>query len=157
MTRDLFPPDAIQFASTRSDALQQLQEFVPFAGRYSRHRNHVLPGHKNVSRLSPAIRHRLITEEECSTAPLERYAPSTIEKFTQEVYWRRYWKAWLSLRPQVWSNYLDDLHLINNSPRYEMARERANLCQSAKSDHHHPDGEILKYPLPQCCGQSCPS
>ena len=132
MTRDLFPPDAIQFASTRSDALQQLQEFVPFAGRYSRHRNHVLPGHKNVSRLSPAIRHRLITEEECSTAPLERYAPSTIEKFTQEVYWRRYWKAWLSLRPQVWSNYLDDLHLINNSPRYEMARERANLCQSAK-------------------------
>ena len=108
MTRDLFPPDAIQFASTRSDALQQLQEFVPFAGRYSRHRNHVFPGHKNVSRLSPAIRHRLITEEECSAAPLERYAPSTIEKFTQEIYWRRYWKAWLSLRPQVWSNYLDD-------------------------------------------------
>ncbi len=132
MTRDLFPPDPIRFASTRSDALQHLQDFVPYAGRYSRDRNHVMPGHPNVSRLSPAIRHRLITEEECCSAPLERYAPSTVEKFTQEVYWRRYWKAWLSMRPQVWRNYLDDLHLIQSSPRYKKARERASLCQSAK-------------------------
>ena len=132
MTRSLFPSDTVQFASTRSEALQRLQEFIPSAGRYSRHRNHVIPGHQNVSRLSPAIRHRLITEEECARAPLERYAPSTIEKFTQEVYWRRYWKAWLSLRPQVWRSYLNDLQLIEDSPNYAKARERAALCQSGK-------------------------
>ena len=61
MTRDLFPPDAIQFASTRSDALQQLQEFVPFAGRYSRHRNHVLPGHQKKKRNDFKIIPRLCT------------------------------------------------------------------------------------------------
>ncbi len=132
MTRSLFPSDTVQFASTRLEALQRLREFIPSVGRYSRHRNHVIPGHHNVSRLSPAIRHRLITEEECSRAPLERYAPSTIEKFTQEVYWRRYWKAWLSLRPKVWRKYLDDLQLIHDSPRYAKARERASLCQAGK-------------------------
>ena len=132
MTRNLFPPELPRFASTRSDALQRLQEFVPLTGRYSRDRNHLIPGYPNVSRLSPAIRHRLITEEECCSAPLKRYAPSTIEKFTQEVYWRRYWKAWLSLRPQVWRDYLDELHHLRHDPRYEKQRERAVECQSGR-------------------------
>ena len=102
---DLFPHVPLTFAATRTAALRQLREFVSRVGRYSRDRNKLLPGHPNVSRLSPAVRHRLITEEECCAAPLRRYAPSTVEKFTQEVYWRRYWKAWLSLRPQVWADY----------------------------------------------------
>lgn len=92
------------FAATRQEALDRLQEFIPVSGKYSRDRNHVFPfQHPNVSRLSPAIRHRLISEREAAQAPLERYATSTLEKFTQEVYWRRYWKSWLSLRPQVWT------------------------------------------------------
>ena len=73
----------------------------------------MFPGHTNVSRLSPAIRHRLILESECAAAPLKRYAASTVEKFTQEVYWRRYWKNWLSLRPQVWTAYLEQLAAID--------------------------------------------
>lgn len=100
------------FAATRAEALLQLQDFIPASGKYSRDRNHVFPlQHGNVSRLSPAIRHRLITEQEAAAAPLARYAPSTIEKFTQEVYWRRYWKSWLSLRPQVWTDYLESLEV----------------------------------------------
>ena len=93
MQDELFAHPTPGFAATRKDALQQLDAFIPFAGRYSRDRNHVLPGHTNVSKLSPAIRHRLILESECAAAPLCRYAASTVEKFTQEVYWRRYWKT----------------------------------------------------------------
>lgn len=109
------------FAHTREGALAQLENFIPYSGKYSRDRNHVFPfEHPNVSRLSPAIRHRLITEGEAATAPLARYAPSTIEKFAQEIYWRRYWKAWLSLRPQVWSDYLAELsHLELSGPEQE--------------------------------------
>ncbi|NNC90428.1 MAG: hypothetical protein HKN82_18385 [Akkermansiaceae bacterium] len=129
---DLTSSGAPGFPSSRAGALERLREFVPRAGRYARDRNKVLPGHPNVSRLSPAIRHRLITEAECAAAPLERYAPSTVEKFTQEVYWRRYWKAWLSLRPQVWSGYLADLEALRHEPEFEDARTRAAACEAAR-------------------------
>ena len=32
------------------------------------------------------------------------------EKFIQEVLWRTYWKGWLELRPNVWSDYLIELN-----------------------------------------------
>ncbi|MGL4399844.1 MAG: FAD-binding domain-containing protein [Luteolibacter sp.] len=95
--------------SSRAAALGQLQEFIPVAGLYARDRNHVKPGHPSVSRLSPAIRHRLITEEEVATAVLRVHSFGRVEKFVQEVYWRRYWKSWLALRPAVWSDYLSTL------------------------------------------------
>ena len=120
MKDKLFLPPAPVFASNREDALAQLDAFIPRAGRYASDRNHVVPGHTNVSRLSPAIRHRLILESECAAAPLRRFAASTVEKFTQEVYWRRYWKSWLSLRPQVWTEYLSQL-----------AATLRNTCQPA--------------------------
>ncbi len=110
----------MNFPNTRDQALESLREFSSRAGRYSRDRNHVVPGHGNVSCLSAAIRHRLLTEWEVAAAPLAKYAPSTVEKFTQEVYWRTYWKGWLSLRPQVWTNYLEG---IEDHPDAEMIRQ----------------------------------
>jgi deoxyribodipyrimidine photo-lyase len=133
MMDGLFPLPIPVFASTRKDAIDQLDAFIPAAGRYSSARNHVLPGHTNVSRLSPSIRHRLILESECAAAPLRRYAASTVEKFTQEVYWRRYWKNWLSLRPEVWSDYLDQLAVLQNDPNAEAARARAACCEAGDS------------------------
>ena len=133
MQDELFAHPTPGFAATRKDALQQLDAFIPFAGRYARDRNHVLPGHTNVSKLSPAIRHRLILESECAAAPLRRYAASTVEKFTQEVYWRRYWKNWLSLRPQVWTQYLDELAVLQNDPSMEATRARAARCEAGVS------------------------
>ena len=133
MQDELFTNPLPAFAATRKDALQQLDAFIPFAGRYARDRNHVLPGHTNVSKLSPAIRHRLILESECAAAPLRRYAASTVEKFTQEVYWRRYWKNWLSLRPQVWTQYLDELAVLQNDPSMEATRARAARCEAGES------------------------
>ncbi len=99
----------MEFAYTRAGALADLEGFLGRVGRYSRDRNQVVSGHENVSGLSPAIRHRLLTEWEVAEAPLKKYAASTVEKFTQEVYWRTYWKGWLSLRPQVWKEYLEGI------------------------------------------------
>lgn len=107
----------MDFAATRGEALAALDQFVAVSGRYGRDRNHVVPGHGNVSRLSAAIRHRLLTEWEVARAPLRRYAPSTVEKFTQEVYWRSYWKGWLSLRPQVWDEYLSGIVEVEGAER----------------------------------------
>ncbi len=91
----------------RSLALARLDEFSRVAGLYARDRNHVKPDHPSVSRLSPAIRHRLIREEEVVSAVLKIHPFGRVEKFIQEVYWRRYWKSWLALRPEVWSDFLE--------------------------------------------------
>ena len=94
---------------TRDEALKQLEKFVPRMGDYAEDRNRVVSGHANVSRLSAAIRHRLISEDEVISVALENYSFSDVEKFIQEVYWRFYWKSWLEMRPQVWSAYREDL------------------------------------------------
>lgn len=95
----------MEFPATRHSALQRFEEFLSDATRYAAKRNHVLPGHPHVSRLSAAIRHRLVTEEEVVGATLRRYPFRAVEKFLQEVLWRAYWKGWLEMRPQVWGRY----------------------------------------------------
>ncbi len=72
--------------SSRAAALEQLAAFLPKAPLYARDRNHVQPGHPAVSRLSPAIRHRLVTEDEVAAAVLGAHAAGRVEKFVQEVY-----------------------------------------------------------------------
>lgn len=98
----VFPPD-------RAGALAQLEAFIPIAARYGSQRNAVSSGHPGVSRLSPAIRHRLISEDQAAAAVLAVHPLAKVEKFIQEIYWRRYWKAWLSLRPNVWQEYRESL------------------------------------------------
>jgi deoxyribodipyrimidine photo-lyase len=95
----------MEFPASRQGAFQRLEEFLAEGPRYAARRNHVLPGHPHVSRLSAAIRHRLITEAEVVEATLRRYPFRAVEKFLQEVLWRSYWKGWLELRPQVWERY----------------------------------------------------
>ena len=100
------------FPPTRAAGLARLQAFVPRAGRaYAARRNLVLPetGHRNVSGLSPYLRHRLVTEREVLTAVLGRHSLQAAEKFVQEVFWRTYWKGWLERRPGVWDTYRRDL------------------------------------------------
>ncbi|MBJ7328105.1 MAG: hypothetical protein JHC52_12265, partial [Chthoniobacterales bacterium] len=95
------------FPSDRQTALQRLEEFVRTgAADYARTRNFVKPGHGNVSRLSGALRHRLISEEEVLAAVLAAHRFPAVEKFVQEVVWRTYWKGWLELHPGVWTDYV---------------------------------------------------
>ncbi len=125
--------------SSRTAALAQLAEFIPAAGLYARDRNQVKPSHSSVSRLSPAIRHRLITEEEVVTAVLSVHSFSRVEKFIQEVYWRRYWKSWLALRPEVWSDFLKDLAQIQENPMVQ----RIENSQSGNAVIDHFANELV--------------
>ena len=94
--------------ATRTEALRTLGDFVdgPVL-RYARLRNHIADGHPHVSRLSAAITHRLLTEDEVIRAVLQVHKPAAVEKFLQEVVWRSYWKGWLELRPGVWRDFVD--------------------------------------------------
>ena len=116
---DLFET-GFEFAMTRKEALAQWRAFLPKAGRYAAVRNLVLKGHGNVSRLSPAVRLRLITEDEIVTETLKRHAFPAVEKWLQEVCWRRYWKGWLEMRPGVWKDYRTKLRATAVSERAEV-------------------------------------
>jgi hypothetical protein len=111
--------EVFEFAATRAEALRQWRAFLPKAGRYAAMRNQVVTGHGNVSRLSPAVRLRLITEDEIVEETLERFAFSTVEKWLQEVCWRRYWKGWLEMRPGVWADYRAKVWAAEVSERAE--------------------------------------
>ncbi|WP_296417401.1 FAD-binding domain-containing protein [Pseudooctadecabacter sp.] len=94
------------FIPSRQAALARLTAFTPRMGRdYASQRNYDRPGHDDVSRLSPYLRHRMITEDEVLRACLGTHSPSAAQKFVQEVYWRTYWKGWLEHRPSVWTQY----------------------------------------------------
>jgi len=123
--------------------LRQLAEFLPSSPRYGWARNAVRPGHAAVSRLSPAIRHRLVTEEEVAAAVLEEYPLERVEKLVQEVYWRRYWKSWLSLRPEVWTNFLTSLDVIQQEGGAELI-ERATRAELGNAVIDHFARELVE-------------
>ena len=76
---------------------------------------------KNVSCLSPYFAHRLITEYEAIKEVLLKHPFQKVDKFVQEIFWRIYWKGWLELRPQVWSDFVVDLQSIEESDDYKKA------------------------------------
>jgi deoxyribodipyrimidine photo-lyase len=96
---------------SRAAGLARLADFVPRAGRaYAEGRNSDAgPGAPGaVSRLSPYLRHRLISEREVVAAVLGAHSFGAAEKFVAEVLWRTYWKGWLELRPGIWRRYCDE-------------------------------------------------
>ena len=90
---------------TRRDALASWKAFLPRVKEYAARRNHVEAGYQNVSRLSPALRYRLLLEDEIIRDTLDQHSFRAAEKWLQEVCWRRYWKGWLEMRPQVWTSW----------------------------------------------------
>lgn len=93
---------------TRNAGLQGLTEFVEHMGTaYAQSRNYDLGQgqHRHVSKLSPYLRHRLLSEEEVVRAAINAHGPAASEKFVQEVIWRSYFKGWLEQRPQVWTQF----------------------------------------------------
>tara|TARA_Y100000996_G_scaffold75762_1_gene50980 strand:+ start:1710 stop:2849 length:1140 start_codon:yes stop_codon:yes gene_type:complete len=105
------------FEASRAKALNQLNYFVENnLTEYSRLRNFDFGSEKrsNVSCLSPYITHGIISEKEVIQKSLNKFSFSKNEKFIQEVLWRTYWKGWLELRPNVWTDYLVQLNKIKN-------------------------------------------
>lgn len=112
------------FPPNRKAALDRLAGFAPRAGRAYELARNTDPGPGRpgaVSRLSPYVSRRLITEQEIVTAVLARHRFETAEKYLQEVLWRTYWKGWLEMRPMVWTRFLE----TRDRSRDELADGRA--------------------------------
>ncbi|MFO1451260.1 MAG: FAD-binding domain-containing protein [Opitutaceae bacterium] len=104
------------FVPTREAGLSRLHAFVPRALRYAEERDFDRPGQPSVSRLSPWLQRRLVTEAETCEAVRTAHPWSRAEKYIQEVCWRTYWKGWLEHRPEVWRRYGDAVRRLRESP-----------------------------------------
>ena len=114
----------MQFEISRDGALKKLDNFINAElPNYNFKRNFDLgPNDKsNVSCLSPYISHRLITEYEVAKIVLAKFPYQKVEKYIQEIFWRVYWKGWLELRPQVWSDFTEDLKALKEDDNYKKA------------------------------------
>ena len=114
----------MKFEISREGALKQLDAFINSElANYSFKRNFDLgPKDKsNVSCLSPYISHRLITEYEVAKTVLSKFPYQKVEKYIQEIFWRVYWKGWLELRPQVWTDFIEDLKGLKEDDNYKKA------------------------------------
>ena len=100
------------FEASRAKAVDKLNHFVENnLSEYSKLRNFDFgtDNRSNISCLSPFITHGIINELEVIDKSLKKFSFQKNEKFIQEVLWRVYWKGWLELRPNVWSDYLMEL------------------------------------------------
>ena len=105
----------MNFEPSRAKALDKLNNFVENnLSEYSKLRNFDCgpENRSNISCLSPYITHGIISEKEVINKSLSKFSFSKNEKFIQEVLWRTYWKGWLELRPNVWTDYLIELNKI---------------------------------------------
>ena len=103
------------FEASRAKAVDQLNNFIEQnLTDYSKLRNFDFgPSNRsNISCLSPYITHGVINELEVINKSLKKFSFAKNEKFIQEVLWRVYWKGWLELRPNVWTDYLNELKKI---------------------------------------------
>ncbi len=118
----------MKFEATKAAALDKLNNFVEKnLSEYSKLRNFDFgpENRTNISGLSPYITHGVINEKEVIEKSLSKFSFSKNEKFIQEVLWRTYWKGWLELRPNVWTDYLLELNKIReefkNNQNYKNA------------------------------------
>jgi len=105
------------FEASRAKAIERLDNFIENnLSEYSKLRNFDFGPDKrsNISCLSPYITHGIINELEVIDKSLKKFSFSKNEKFIQEVLWRVYWKGWLELRPNVWSDYLIELNNLRD-------------------------------------------
>ena len=107
----------MMFEASRAKAVDKLNYFVENnLSEYSKLRNFDFgpDNRSNISCLSPYITHGILNELEVIDKSLKKFSFVKNEKFIQEVLWRVYWKGWLELRPNVWSDYLIELKKLRN-------------------------------------------
>jgi hypothetical protein len=107
----------MMFEASRAKAVEKLDNFIENnLSEYSKLRNFDFgpDNRSNISCLSPYITHGIINELEVIDKSLKKFSFSKNEKFIQEVLWRVYWKGWLELRPNVWSDYLIELNNLRD-------------------------------------------
>ena len=127
MQVELFQNSDAPLFGTRANALDQLAKFLPRAGRdYQNNRNFDLgqADHSFVSRLSPYIRHRILSEDELISTVLRSHSRNAAFKFIQEIFWRTYWKGWLEHRPAVWETFITEVETETKAVQAVPVRRR---------------------------------
>ena len=105
----------MNFETSRAKALDKLNYFIENnLSEYAKLRNFDFgpKNRSNISCLSPYVTHGIVDEKEIIKKSISKFSFSKNEKFIQEVLWRTYWKGWLELRPNVWTDYLIELSKI---------------------------------------------
>ena len=74
-----------------------------------------------VSRLSAALRRRVISEEEVVRAVLAEHSFNRVAPFISEVFWRTYWKGWLESRPDLWPQLQQDVEVLKTETAKDAA------------------------------------
>ena len=118
------------FGASRAKAVDQLNNFIEQnLTDYSKLRNFDFgpDNRSNISCLSPYITHGIINELEVIDKSLKKFSFVKNEKFIQEVMWRVYWKGWLELRPNVWSDYLTELDKLRDE--FKNAQNYLNVIE----------------------------
>ena len=125
----------------RQSAYEKLETFLPYAGsHYAKKRNfdYGAKWHTHVSQLSPALRRRLLLEEEVIGKVFRAHGLKTAEKYIQEVFWRTYWKGWLEMRPSIWADYLQSV-AGQKTPSEMMQKAMAGTTGLACFDAWHKE------------------
>ena len=118
----------MNFKPSRTFAEELMNEFIENnLVNYSKLRNFDYGPDKrsNVSCLSPYITHGVISEVELIKKSLNKYSFAKNEKFIQEIMWRTFWKGWMELRPDVWTDYLLELNQIRDKYKNDQDYKKA--------------------------------
>lgn len=102
--QDLFPNSTSRTSwPTRHESLEGFRKFNPL--KYSKSRNY-LDG--QVSKLSPLIKHGVITNREIFETIRDKFSFGESEKFIQELAWRDFWRSYAYHHPdQLWNDVED--------------------------------------------------
>tara|TARA_B100001059_G_scaffold52792_1_gene46657 strand:+ start:1432 stop:2166 length:735 start_codon:yes stop_codon:yes gene_type:complete len=102
--QDLFPNSTSRTSwPTRQESLERFRKFNPL--KYSKSRNY-LDG--QVSKLSPLIKHGVITNREIFETIRDKFSFGESEKFIQELAWRDFWRSYAYHHPdQLWNDVED--------------------------------------------------
>jgi len=79
----------------------------------------------SVSKLSPFITHRILSEYDLIHDIKSKYKIKNSTKFVEEIFWRVYWKGWMENRPKVWLNFISEkISLREKREDYSGLQER---------------------------------
>ena len=118
----------MNFKPSRTFAEELMNKFIENnLVNYSKLRNFDYGPDKrsNVSCLSPYVTHGVISEVELIKKSLNKYSFVKNEKFIQEIMWRTFWKGWMELRPDVWTDYLLELNQIKDKYKNDQDYKKA--------------------------------
>ena len=118
----------MNFKPSRTFAEELMNKFIENnLVNYSKLRNFDYGPDKisNVSCLSPYVTHGVISEVELIKKSLNKYSFVKNEKFIQEIMWRTFWKGWMELRPDVWTDYLSELNQIRDKYKNDQDYKKA--------------------------------